>query len=356
MNELARVDLLGAPMSTPTSPVDLPLPPDLSHLPPHVLHAGTIETLIGQNEDLMARLKVNLRRNGLLEQQIMTQQKSNDELMRSHDSLMSQIQLLEEKDILQREKLSRSEAVQADMTSEIELCVKKIDQLLAKNKELESYSRALRRIRRWVAPLVEKLTQETESAKKTLLTKEAHLSDLRARLQEAVRHAQEIERRATKDQAQIVDQYEKNQSALTNEIEKLRQETKPLREKAARIDQALKAEADSANRIVFLERQNQELQKSADSFRKEAKTLAAEALTRKTEMEDLTRRLEEAVREKERTQDQFESLQAVWSEAQKRLEAAKLQQDTLNRLNQELSRQLKEQRIASVSEGPQANC
>jgi len=33
--------------------------------------SGTVETLIAHNEDLIARLKVNLRRNALLEQQIL---------------------------------------------------------------------------------------------------------------------------------------------------------------------------------------------------------------------------------------------------------------------------------------------
>ncbi len=52
-------------------PNELPAALNLQHLPSQVLHSSTVETLIGQNEDLMARLKVNLRRNSLLEQKLL---------------------------------------------------------------------------------------------------------------------------------------------------------------------------------------------------------------------------------------------------------------------------------------------
>src|SRR4051812_21731739 len=61
-------------------PTQVPTPPNLSQLPSEVLHSGTVETLIAHNEDLIARLKVNLRRNALLEQQILGLEKQINEL------------------------------------------------------------------------------------------------------------------------------------------------------------------------------------------------------------------------------------------------------------------------------------
>ena len=48
-------------MNIPT-PNQIPVPLDLSELPDHILRSGAVEALTNQNEDLMARLSVVLRK------------------------------------------------------------------------------------------------------------------------------------------------------------------------------------------------------------------------------------------------------------------------------------------------------
>jgi chromosome segregation ATPase len=323
-------------------PTDIPPPPDLSHLPSHILHSGSVETLIGQNEDLFARLKVNIRRNSVLEGQIMELERSAGELMRANQSLLSQLQVLQEKDHLWRDKTVRAENNQSSLKDELELLKTRFIAADTRNAELRPTARYQRRVRRWIRPMIDRLMNQVLHERKTILAKEAMISDLRARLSEASQYAQSLESQTSRDQARLVEQYEAQQKIITAELDKSRSESRLLREKASRLDQAVAADAASQNQIIFLERKINELQ--SQIAKKSEDSLHLTELSRKRE-QDLTILRAEADDMKAqltRSQDQFEGLQTVWMETQKRLEAMKLQHDSLNQLNQELSRQLKE--------------
>ena len=328
----------------PPLPIEIPKPPDLSSIPYHVLHSGTVETLIGQSEDLMARLKVNVRRNSLLEQQINEQERIASELTRVNATLTSQLQVFQEKDRMFRDKAMR----ESDQTETLKREIETLRARLTIAEGMRSAVRYVRRVRLWVRPLLERLSEDLEREKKARMSREAQVSDLRARLAEVVVHSQGLERQFTRDQTKLIDQYEAAQRKMEAQLEKLMNETRALREKAARMDELNVAKTEIENRVIFLERQNFDLESQMTAFRKEAKTLTLEAAHRDKDLQDRREECERLKDANARLQDQFESLQAVWADSQKRLEASKLQQETLNRLNQELSRQLKAQRIARI--------
>lgn len=333
-------------------PTEIPPAPDISHLPAHILHSGTIETLIGQNEDLMARLKVNVRRNGILEQQLFEQRRASDELMRANTSLSAQIEILQAKDRMLRDKVTRSEEHKLSLEEKISLLSQQATSLEERNANLQTSVRAgfrfARRVRAWVRPFIDRLQEEITELKSSSGAKDALISDLRARLSEVTLHAQSIENRYTKDQAQLVEGYEARQETLKEELSKLRIEAKLLREKSGRLDEALNAEAQSQNRVIALERQNRDLQTQLEQIRRQLHGLAAERAALDRQMETAASEAMAAREQKEKIADQFESLKAVWEETQERLESARLQNETLNRLNQELSRRLKDQREKPV--------
>lgn len=340
-----RLDAIPVPL-----PTEIPPPPDLASLPPSILHSGTVETLIGLNEDLMARLKVNIRRNGILEQQILENERIHAELSRVNTSLVAQLQVLQEKDRFTREKNLRLDALKSDNAD-----------LKTKLTLLTGFHR---RVQKWVRPLIDRLNQDLSAertraqiAEERFLSKEAQLSDVRVKLSEAIVHIQNQEKLFSKDQAKLVEEHEAKRAQLEKDLEHLRGEAKHLREKAARMDEAIAKKTDADNRIVYLERRTQELEKSfhteltefqnqAAKYRQEAKLLAVETLELDRKLREATEKLETQNEAHERLQDQFESLQTLWADAQKRIEASRLQQESLNKLNQELSRQLKEQRKA----------
>jgi chromosome segregation ATPase len=146
----------------------------------------------------------------------------------------------------------------------------------------------------------------------------------------------------------LVNQYEER-------IEKLQGELEKLRPKAERFEAATTRSAETENKLIFLERRNQELetrfkaelaeiQNQTVSFRTEAKALAVEIHSLQTELKEKSTAYTRLKEDHDLLKDQFESLQAVWADAQKKIEASKLQHEALNKLNQELSRQLKEMR------------
>lgn len=373
-----RTSRAGAPSSSSISapsipvplPTEIPPPPDLSSLPAPILHSGTVETLIGLNEDLMARLKVNIRRNSILEQQIMELEKLHDELARVNGSLTSQLQILQEKDRVWREKTQREDSRHDSLKAEIELLNTRLQAAEERREQLHadlksgSGSAFRRRVHRWVKPMVRELKstltderRKSQALEEQSAIKDAQLSDLRARLADAVAHIQSQEKDFTKDQAKLVEQYESRLSRLEADFQKACTELKVSREKAIRMDEAVAIATTAQNRIVYLERRNHELEKNLRTdaidlqsqvarYQQEAKVLAVETLELDRKLNEATQKLQAQTESYQRLQDQFESLQTVWSEAQKRLEIARLQHESLNQLNQELSRQLMDLRKA----------
>ena len=328
-------------------PNDVPRPPDFSSLPPSILHSGTVETLIAINDDLMARLKINIRRNSVLEGQILELEKIQDEITHQNHSLVQQLEVVQEKGV-------------------------RTDQLSQRVVKLEGERRALvaqvrsglnyrRRVGKWVAPTIKRLKQElghervnTQRLQAQLENREAQLSDTRARMHEAVTHIQNQDKIFSKDQAKIVEQYESRQKQLEKEIERMTGEMKIFKDKASRMDAAVSAKADSQNHVISLERRNQELesrlhhdiakvQSETTTYRQEAKRLTIDNLEIHRKLNEKMNLLETQTQSLERLQDQFESLQSLYLDAQRQLEGSRMAQENLNRLNHELTRQLKSQ-------------
>jgi predicted nucleic acid-binding Zn-ribbon protein len=349
-------------------PLDIPPPPNLSSLPAHILHSGTVETLIGQSEDLMARLKVNIRRNSILEQQIMEQDRLHARLKYEHASLVAQYQVLEEKSEMIREKAQTFDIQTEELREQIILLEARVEAAEERSHELRAglaFENAYRRrIRSWVRPYINEVkarlnefSTRVSFLDRQLATREAVIGDLRERLavSEKINQTQTVTN--NQDQALLIQTYESRIRFAEIEMSKARTESALLRDKAAGLDDAISARANAENKIVSLERRNQEIeqtlteelkaiQSQLTEFRVEAKELAAEVMTATSERDRAKASEVEAISELQRARDQFESLQAVWAEAQKKFEASRLQQESLNKLNQELSRQMKIERKA----------
>ena len=337
-----------APQVAPQVPLpnEIPNVPDFSSLPPSILHSGTVETLIAINDDLMARLKINIRRNSVLEGQILELEKIQDEFAMQNQSLAQQLELI-------REKGQRTD----QLSTRIAQLQEEKRQLLSRIKNAATFKR---RVVRWVKPSLQKIASSQAKLRQletVLENREAQLSDTRARMLEAVTHIQNLDKISAKDQARIVEQYESKQLLLEKELERALSDSKSFREKAQRVEQATAAKANAENHLILIERRNQELearlqkqiaqiQTEASQYRQEAKGLAIENLELNRNLNDKMIQAENQSASLERIQDQFESLQALYLESQKRLEASKLAQDNLSRLNQELSKQLKNQLVS----------
>ena len=90
-------------------PDQLPAKPQLSHIPSEILKSSTIETLISQNEDLMSRLKITIRRLQLLENE---NQELGQEILqtkKAYNAMKDQLSIEEDKDQNWKDKIRQLE-------------------------------------------------------------------------------------------------------------------------------------------------------------------------------------------------------------------------------------------------------
>ncbi len=317
-------------------PDEIPPPPRLSSLPPQILHSGTVETLIGQNEDLMARLKVNLRRNAILEQQILKLEKHAADIRHAHVSLQDQTRIV----------LEKSKGWQ-----------KKADQLENRLYENENLQESIKtkeqaKLGHWIEQVKKiKLAAATEVA-----TRDVQIRDLRTRIEELSQHLGSRERTWQADQAFLVDKYESQLKQLTENKQQLEGDLIFFKDRATKIDDATQKQVEAENRAILFERKTKELEKKINfevhelqtqtaRYRGEAKMLASELESLRAETTQIRQHAESCEKENTHLKDQLESLQILWSENRKHCEALELRMESLNQINQELSRKLKEQRI-----------
>jgi hypothetical protein len=329
----------GGPSPQVPLPNEIPDPPNLNSLPAHILHSGTVETLMEQNDDLASRLKVNLRRNSVLEQQIMEHQSIVDELTNTNVNLLSQVQILLEKDRLTKEKRAAGDWRRDNELQKVDLLKERLLAAEERKNELKCdlrYESAFRRrIDRWVRPLIKKLKEELASERKfvhgiitQLEVKDAALSDLKAKIADQLKYALTIERNFSRDQSRLTEQYEEKIKSYVSELGNLKSEAKLLKEKASRIEHFTKENAELENRGISFERQIAEQNKKLQEAHLQSQAA-------------------------ERMAIQFENLQTMWSESQKRIESLKNQNESLNLINQELVNRLNQGTAESLGKSSQ---
>ncbi len=323
-------------------PNELPPLPNLADLPPQVLHSGTVETLLGQNDDLFARLKVSFKTNAELERQLMIQEQSELEIKHINSSLLAQIQVLQEKDKAQKVRHEELETKIAALNAVVES-----ENVRNTNAQMQLEEKG---------DAFETLRTKLNEAAQHIESQEAAIRELEVQL------SSDFELRLMKADAQhqlAQAEAEQKLSMTTAEAQNLQAELVTIKEKAGKLQNISEKCAEAENRLVYFERRSEELENRFNKdfselqsqlaiYRTEAKTLSIQL--HNTE-ERLDEKLAEGVRLKEsltESQDQFESLQTLWTEGQKRLEESRLKYDSLHKINQELSRKLKDQRAVTA--------
>lgn len=323
-------------------PNEIPPLPNLSDLPPQVLHSGTVETLLGQNEDLFARLKVTFKTNAELERKLMIQEQSELEIKHINSSLLAQIQVLQEKDKAQRAKQEELENKISLLTAALET-----EQQRNSNSQLQLNEKG---------DAFESLKAKLNEAASHIESQEIAIRELEIQLSSDFEL--QLQKAAAEHQLNQAELELKVQSANA-ENQALQNELATLKEKAGKLENISEKCAEAENRLVYFERRSEELENRYNKefselqsqftiYRTEAKTLSLQLHNTEQRLDE---KLAENVRLKEsltEAQDQFESLQTLWSEGQTRLEESRLKYDSLHKINQELSRKLKDQRAVTA--------
>lgn len=347
-------------------PNERPSTPDLSKFPPEALRSSAVETLLGQNSDLMARLSVSLRKNGQLETKINELENENAHLRHRYGAVKDQVLVVQEKERLLSERSAKIGAETETLRDRLTALERRYADVYTHSQGLERQLRRLRNYRFRMQAVTGNLRQkagqlfaminpepgQNKSVTSALALAERELksaSDGQSGLVE--RYETEIAMLRSENSAahkQLVSQYEGDISSLRSEMELLRR-------RAADRDLLYEAKIRIENQLVFEERQSRlyrdETQKELQSTREENLDLREQLKTRLIEMERLQRELAIAsdraqlldAQEKEKI-DQVESLQLLWKEKQSQVEHVEEKMRALQKLNQQLSVSLNSQR------------
>lgn len=348
---------------------------NLSKLPTAKVKSGAVESLLSQNEDLTARLKVLLRRLASMEEENLRLTQEHREMKHQFTGLSDQISVYREKEHTWRERTITAEEAMDFQQSELRQKEVEFAKLRAQEWEMrehlqsqlskteKSFLRLLRyraRIRNWARPAMKKLVQvikdkdqRIEQFKREIQNTEIQCQSLIHKNLEQVRRGRESLRLAEEEKLQLIAQFELQRDDLKAEISTLNETSVELRKKASLLERSLERQDYLENRLIFAERENQELrerfnqefnqvQSQMHDWRSKAQKFEAEneyLTNAKVESEARYQRTKETA---ERLEEQMDALRILWKEKVHENERLRNSLQAVDVINSELSLKINE--------------
>jgi chromosome segregation ATPase len=357
--KLGHLDFEFEQKATAAAPIPLPdeLPKraDISHLPKEIQKSSTVENLISQNEDLMARLKVAIRRLSLLETENTRLSEESHKARLSQSSVTDQILVWREKDNMWKHKVDLIEREKEIATEKMRALEIKVKNMMA---DLVRHQKYHDRIKTQVKPYITQLKDysaaqdiRVSELESDLNHKEALLRDLRHQVIEVTKNARYQVETSDKKSQEMVQHYEDQIASMSKELQVLHQAQEDLEVKTAKLHSALERQDTLENELVVVRRSKEEIRHRLEAEIQRQQERMSE-LTRQNqklgvEHADLQIRVvqdNETIQtlEKENRQyfEQLESLRYMWNAKNEENEKLKAAAAALERLNLELSQKL----------------
>ncbi len=350
-------------------PFEMPPPPNLSHLSPEILKSSAIESLIQTNEDLMARLRVTLRRISQVESSSGKLEAENRALKARLEQVRDQILILKEKEgsvQSRQEQLDQSHEMTSRNLKILELKYQELvttakeqrkilsQQLKATGSRLQRHIKYRRRIKT-PAKILQRdcraLTQECTTQAAEILRLRSQIGEIAARLQQS--HHAHLEER-TLLSVEIENTHQKLNSATEAlalaeaKIETLNSRLTSIAEERIRSDNSL-IELQRRLQTDALQSRSQmeEITEKMLGFKAEASSSQLEVESLRNCVEEKDKQLRLSVESNESLRIQVETLQSVWRQDQEKVQKLEIQMESLQKLNQTLSQHLLESRKAT---------
>ena len=319
------------------------------------INSTTVEALLSQNEDLMARLKVTLRRLNTLETENEALQKNESNLETQNVSLTDQLLVWKEKENFWHNKIQKLDdemrAVRArfpdfeDMERQLERYKKYHDKI---RSQVKPYIQQLKSFAQNLALEIRKLNSEIEQ-------KELRRQDLERRVQQVRNQVEEQMGLQNEQTRQLTEIYEKEKEKMSNEISELRRINTHLEARAVQLDSALLRQDELENTVIALRRAKEEsdrvLQTESKSRDQELQEKRSQVIEIGCQIKDLEAKLKLAQEESERQShrsdqmtEQLTSLRYLWTSKCEETEKLRASLQSLEKLNHELSQRLNQAR------------
>jgi chromosome segregation ATPase len=358
-------------------PTELPAKVDLSSLPDHILKSGTMEMLILQNEDLMARLSVNLRRNSNFETQLQQRDTEIRNLSLEISKLSDQVLIYQQKDNALKDRIRTAEDLRKEAEEDLQLaqtkllelekgsqtCIQNLEASLAKSQKRQKLLARYRlRIQKFVQPFVKEQRSQLALQKEKIRDLESKVIDREVRytaMQE--RNAEMVDRIKSQTETHKNDililssRLEAQAQEKAIEINQLNEKIARLEKLARRADELSEQQIEWENRWIRAERQRDEALERQKQQGADLKQRISEAKAINNRLQDENESLQKALftvrtefsqmkLEFTALQEQKENLQVLWQENRRAIDELERKEQALQRINQDLSARLNEMR------------
>lgn len=336
-------------------PSEIPAPIQLNALPESLGKSGVIEALMSQNDDLMSRLGVALRRIAQLEDLVTGTETENKNLQAKYESLKDQVLVFKEKARLISERKNNEEFDFNSLKEQLQIMEIRYSELYqnqqakeakwlsenskqaAENSRLNRYRNRILRVARSLQSKHKTLAASQRALTEKASQKESLYETMKTHLLEATEHIQKQKQEYDQELNALKSQFEASQT-LVQKLTLEKEELEAVSENNVRLE----------NEIVLHERKFEDyqlktsteitdLQSSMARYRNEAKELALTIETQQSEIEEKSQIIGDLNKESFALKEQVENLQALWKEQQRKLEKHIEKNTSLQKLNQELS-------------------
>lgn len=346
-------------------PNDVPPKLDLSHLPLPVLRAGSVEALINQNEDLMARLTVSLRRLALVEEENIRIEEEKKHLTDALQNRSDQLLIQQKKDEYWKEHLlkAQNETLRAERECDIakqELSVMEIryhefvigieNSVDEQNQRLKWAHRKIVRFQKYRAKirlLSQQLRVDFSKVREKLEETMFLNQDVNNRLQASIEFTEIQKHEFQKKLNETISAYESKINQLSENEKELESTLQQVSERNQILGQLIVDQVELENKAISLKSNAEAFKKRWDKLENEHLELRKACELSQNEKKNLAKELgklhqnnEELSSKNLRHREQVEGLQALWDDARKRIEDMISRENALQKLNEELSHQL----------------
>lgn len=325
-------------------PNQIPPPFNVSHLPQAVLRSAAVESLLHQNEDLMARLNIQLRRNAQLEEDLSRLQNTSGVSDFRIQKLEDELLIYREKDRLVSQRTSDAGREISELNGRIRFLEtqyaelyatskKTQEEIIQKNHQLECKMMRLLRYRTRIRD-IHQYQKDNRITSKLL---NAKLAEATERLQQTYSVSRQEINQYKDEVFRLQSEVAKKQS-LHLEIEALKDERATWHNQTIHAQRSLETDRQNSQNQI------RQLQESLTAFRKEAKDKTLIITQHERDLLFLNDENAQVKKDNQVLLEQVESLQCLWRDNQNQLEKMESQIQALQKLNQHLSLQINQNR------------
>jgi chromosome segregation ATPase len=322
-------------------------------IPKDLRKSGTVETLINQNEDLMARLTVTLRRMQALEDENRKLSQDTEELKRSYSSLSDQMLIWREKEKIWKSRNDQTEA-------ELKVFQNRFPDYQKMENQIDRLKRYQERVKSTIKPYLQQLKDyaqslhgQIQSLNGDLAHREAKILSLQHQIEALKEEKEQLTRYYEINQNDLVSNFETEKGNLKRELQALHEANQALEQKTQNLDRALERQDELENLIISLRRNKEEFQSTIqvelDALRNHNRELKQSKVELELSTNDLSAEKENLKNQiathqarRDELEEQMTSLRYMWTSKSEENEKLKGSLSALEKLNLDLSAKMNE--------------